>query len=186
MIEHRPVFRNLLFIPIVGLCIWSVLFIRGFTQGTPEEEAQSIIDQSGVQGGLIVHLYCGDGLLTEALQINDRFLVHGLSSQPESIQNIRQYLVSKNKYGAVSVDHLTGNRLPYRDNLVNLIVTEDLDDISMDEVMRVLAPNGVLMVKGTLGWGKTVKPRPAGMDEWNHYLYNAAGNAVSKDETISP
>ena len=184
--KSRPILGKLLFIPIVGLCVISVLFIRGFTQGTLEDQAQYIIDQSGVQGGLIVHLNCGDGLLTEALQINDRFLVHGLDSQIENIQSIRQVLISKNKYGPISVDQFTGDRLPYRDNLVNLIVAEDLGSISMDEVMRVLAPNGVLMLKGALGWGKTVKPRPAAMDEWNQYLYNAAGNAVSKDETISP
>ena len=56
----------------------------------------------------------------------------------------------------------------------------------MDEVMRVLAPNGVLLTKRMIGWKKTVKPAPAEMDEWNQYLHGADGNMVSKDGLIGP
>ena len=35
-------------------------------------------------------------------------------------------------------------------------------------------------------WTKTVKPRPAEMDEWTHYLYDASGNPVSHDLLVAP
>ena len=70
--------------------------------------------------------------------------------------------------------------------MVNLVVAENLGDISEDEVMRVLAPNGVLMARGLFGWKKTVKQWPEEMDEWNQYLYSAGNNPVSKDETVGP
>ena len=53
----------------------------------------------------------------------------------------------EDKYGEVSVVQFSGEQLPYVDNLVNLLVAEDLGDVSMDEVLRVLVPNGVAMVK---------------------------------------
>ncbi len=175
-----------LFFLIAGLGFLSALFVQGSSEGTPPEEAQDIINESGVQGGLIVHLNCGDGGLTEALRVSDSYLVHGLDPEIENVQTARQNILSKHKYGPISVDQLLDDRLPYRDNLVNLVVADDLGSVSMDEVMRVLAPGGVAMIRGTLGWGKTVKPWPPEMDEWNQYLYSAGGNPVSKDEAISP
>jgi len=184
--KSRTILGGLLLVLAGGLCLLSVFFVRASSEAIPADQAQDIIDESGVRGGLIVHIHCGDGSLTEALRISDSYLVHGLDSQIENVEAARQYIISKHRYGPVSVDRLGQNRLPYRDNLVNLVVSDDLGDISMDEVMRVLAPGGVAMIKGMLGWAKTVKPRPPEMDEWNQYLYNSGGNAVSKDETVSP
>lgn len=167
-------------------CLLFTVAFSGCSQYTPEEQANAILEQSGVKGGFIVHVNCGDGVLTEALKKNDSYLVHGLDTSKDNVTKAREYITSKENYGTVSVDRLTGNRLPYTNNMVNLIVAEDLGAIPMDEVMRVLTPNGVLMVKSGKGWDKTVKPEPAEMDEWNQYLYDAGNNPVSKDLTISP
>jgi outer membrane protein assembly factor BamB len=72
------------------------------------------------------------------------------------------------------------------DNLVNLIVSEDLGKIPPNEVMRVLAPNGVAYIKTGSKWTKTVKPRPKEIDEWTHYLHDASGNAVAADLVVGP
>ena len=61
-------------------------------------------------------------------------------------------------YGQVTIDRLSGNRLPYVDNLANLVVAEDLGAVAMDEVMRVLAPNGVAYVKRDGKWTKADIP----------------------------
>ncbi len=175
-----------LLLPIAGICFCAAFLGTGCSERTPADEAENIIERSGIQGGLIVHLHCGDGMLTQALKANERYLVHGLDASIENVEKARRHIASSGSYGQVSVDRLTGNRLPYTDNLVNLVVSEDFGDVSMDEVMRVLAPKGVAMTKGFLGWKVTVKPRPAGMDDWNQYLYSASGNMVSKDEIISP
>jgi outer membrane protein assembly factor BamB len=184
------IFKNLFSAALTVFCALAISVFTGCSgdraKDNPEDLAKVILDQSGVRGGFIVHVNCGDGVLTSALKMNDSYLVHGLDSNPDNVSKAREYITSKGEYGRVSVDRLADNRLPYTDNLVNLIVAEDIGHISMDEVMRVLVPDGVLMTETDNGWKKTVKPRPAEMDEWNQYLYNAGNNPVSKDSTISP
>ena len=183
--KNRTALSRLFYVPIT-LCIFSVILFQGCKKDSPSAQAKNILEKSGIQGGLVVHVNCGDGMLTETLKAGESYLVQGLDPSIENVQKARQYITSKQEYGPISVIHLTGNRLPYKDNLVNLIVAEDLGDISKDEAMRVLAPNGVLMTKGFFGWSKTVKPKPGTTDEWNQYLYNAGGNPVSQDDTIGP
>ena len=182
----RPISLKLVLFLIILLSIFSFTLVQVHSEVSPSNQAITILEKSGIKGGLIVHVNCGDGILTEALQANDSFLVQGLDKNEESIQKARQYILSKQKYGPISVDKLMGNYLPYKDNLVNLIVAEKLGNISKKEAMRVLAPNGVLMTKGVNGWNKDVKTKSDKLDEWNQFLYNASGNPVSNDETIGP
>ena len=105
--------------------------------------AQRIIEATGVSGGLIVHVGCGDGKLTARLPAGDGYLVQGLDADPDHVAKAREYIQSLGLYGKVSIDCCAGQRLPYVDNLVNLIVSEDLGAIAMDEAMRVLVPGGV-------------------------------------------
>ena len=144
-------------------------------------QAEQILDATGVKGGLVVHLGCGDGKLTAALRANGSYLVHGLDGDAGNIEKARDYINSRGLYGEISVEQWSGKILPYNDNVVNLLVAEDLGDVSTDEVMRVLCPNGVAYIKGK----KTVKPRPSDIDEWTHYLHDADGNAVAGDRQVA-
>ncbi len=148
--------------------------------------AQDIIDATGIQGGFVVHLGCGNAERTESLQVNSRYQVQGLDRDPAIVKAARQRLLENGKYGSVAVEHLVGNRLPYIDQLVNLFVAEDLDGIPMSEVLRVLTPKGVAYIKTDGEWKKTIKPWPSGIDEWTHYLHDAGGNAVAHDEVVGP
>ena len=182
--KNRSLVAKLVFIGSAVACF--SLLTLSCSRKTALEQAKSILEQSGVKGGLIVHIRCGDGALTHALKANGSYMVHGLDADDGSIQKARRFIASKGDYGTVSVDRLTGNRLPYNDNMANLVVAENLGDVPMDEVMRVLVPNGVALTKGMLGWKKTVKPRPAEMDEWNQYLYDSQGTMVSNDGIVGP
>ena len=152
----------------------------------PAGEAGEILAISGVQGGLVVHLGSGEGALTAALRADDRFTVHGLDRDGDHVASARRSLRQRDLYGPVTVDRLTGTRLPYIDNLVNLLVAEDLDGISREEVLRVLRPGGVACIRRDGGWTRIVKPRPPQIDEWGHYLYDASNNAVSRDTVVGP
>ena len=147
-----------------------------------------ILDATGVKGGLVVHVGCGDGKLTAELRANEKYLVHGLDADPSNIEQARGYIRSLGIYGKVSVEHWTDNSLPYIENLVNLVVSEDLGGISMDEVMRVLCPNGVAYIKNPdkSGWNITVKPWPDAIDEWQQYLHGPDNNAVARDTVVGP
>ncbi|MHC4178749.1 MAG: class I SAM-dependent methyltransferase, partial [Planctomycetota bacterium] len=154
-----------------------------------KEQADRILEASGVRGGLVVHLGCGDGSLTAALRANRSFMVHGLDRDPKSVAKAREHVRSLGLYGkSVSVDRLAGSRLPYVDNLVNLIVAEDLGNsgIGMKEVMRVLCPNGVAYLKQGGKWTRTVKPRPSEIDEWTHFMHDPSNNAVAHDSVVGP
>ena len=83
------------------LCLISPGAIRA---GDYAEQAKQILDTAGVKGGLIVHVGCGDGKLTTALRLNERYLVHGLDKDPACIAGIRERLQSEGLYGPVSVD----------------------------------------------------------------------------------
>ncbi len=109
--------------------------------------AGDILKRTGVQGGMVVHVGCGDGKLTAALHASDRYTVHGLDADSENVANARRHIQSLGIYGSVSVEQHTGDVLPYADNLINLVVVQDTQMVSMKEVMRVLVPEGVAYVK---------------------------------------
>jgi len=148
--------------------------------------ARRILQDTGIQGGLVVHLGCGDGRLTAALRATESYLVQGLDTDPANVDQARAYVRSLGCYGSVTIDRLTGPRLPYVDNLVRLLVASDLGNVPMEEVTRVLCPRGVAYVKRAGSWTKTAKPWPGNIDEWTHYLHDASNNAVSRDTVAGP
>jgi outer membrane protein assembly factor BamB len=152
--------------------------------GDYENEAKQILDATGIKGGLIVHIGCGDGRLTAAMRVNESYLVHGLDREANNVEKARENIKSLGIYGPVSVDRFDGKLLPYIDNLVNLVVTEDLGDVPMTEVMRVLCPDGVAYIKENGKWTKTGKPRPKELDEWTHYLHDPQGTMVGQDTVV--
>jgi len=153
---------------------------------TPADLAKSILESTDVNGGLVVHLGCGDGRLTVALRAGDAYLVHGLDADGGNVEKAREHVRSVGLYGSVTVEQFDADRLPYVDGLVNFVVVDDPGHVAMDEIMRVLAPGGVACVRDGDGWKQTVKPRPANTDEWTHMLYDATNNAVSKDGVVGP
>lgn len=119
-----------------------------------ERDAHQILETAGVLDGLVVHLGCGPssgsgqaGRLTAALHANDSFLVHGLATDWASIEAARKHIASEDLSEAVSIARFDGKHLPYRDSTANLVVAEALGDVPMTQVMRVLAPDGVALVK---------------------------------------
>ncbi len=145
-----------------------------------------IVTQAGVQGGLVVHVGCGDGKTTAELCANERYTVQGFDSSPKAVENARAWFQKQGLSARVSAEVWNKKTLPYVDYLVNLVVLEDAGSIPMEEVLRVLAPNGVALVRSGSSWTKTVKPRPAGMAEWTHGLHGVNGNIASGDSFVGP
>lgn len=150
------------------------------------EQARQILDASGVKGGLVVHIGCGGGKLTAALRANDSYMIQGLDTDARKVDQARKHIQSLGVYGKVTARGFDGAHLPYIDNMVNLVVSEDLGKAPMAEVMRILCPRGVAYIKKGKKWEKTVKPWPKEIDEWTHYLYDASNNAVSHDLVVGP
>ncbi len=150
------------------------------------ETGAEILEAAGVTGGLVVHLGCGDGQLTAELGAPKTFIVQGLDADRSNVDKARATIRRAGSYGKTSAASFDGRSLPYADGLVNLVVGTDLGSVTMDEVLRVLCPNGVAMIRENGTWKTTIKPRPAEIDEWTHYLYDAGNNAVSHDDQVGP
>ena len=159
------------------------LFLAPFAKG---DSAKEILEAAGVRGGFVLHLGCGDGRLTAALRADDSFVVQGLDTDARNIEAARKHIQSLGLYGKVSVGLLFGKRLPYVDNLATLVVSENPGAVPTDEIMRVLRPLGVACIKQGGQWVKTVKPWPAGIDEWPQHLYGGDNNAVAHDSVVGP
>ena len=166
---------------LAGLGVWTVTSAQARAMG-----AREIMAATGTRGGLVVHLGCGDGALTADLRVNASFVVHGLSTDHAVVAKAREHIRSRGLCGPVSVDWWNGRKLPYVDNLVNLLMAESPTGVATDEIMRVLVPNGVAYVRVAGAWRKTIKPRPPAIDEWTHYLHDPTNNAVAHDTVVGP
>ncbi|MCX7013503.1 MAG: PQQ-binding-like beta-propeller repeat protein [Candidatus Sumerlaeota bacterium] len=163
--------------------------------------AKEILEATGVKGGLIVHVDCGPsapstgsgqagsgqaGKLTAALRADERYIVQGLETDAARLAEARKNIQALGVYGPVSAIRYDGKRLPYAENLVNLIVAGQGCAVGREEMMRVLAPNGVAYVENGGQWTKTVKPWPKDIDEWSHYQHGPDGNPVARDRVVGP
>ncbi len=179
-------FGTLFALSLFMVCFCLMTNRQVVAQNAETKLANQIISESGVTGGLIVHFGCGDGKLTARLKVNNSYQVHGLDADRHNIKQAREHIQSLGLYGEVSVEQFSGTQLGYVDNMVNLFVAENLGDVTMQEVLRVLTPNGVAYIKQKNEWIKTIKPRPKNIDDWTHFMHDASGNAVAHDQVVGP
>ena len=146
------------------------------------QRAEQIISQAGFEGGVVVHVNCADSvLLSEIHRFKPNSVGHGLSSSGD-IEQVRKALFDAGVHGKIGVSEWAGGALPFVPNFVNLLIVDDGSAVSRDEALRVLAPLGTAIIDGEA----IVKTRPSEIDDWPQYLYDATGNAVSKDKAIKP
>ena len=164
-----------------ALCAGAVFALSAFSQ-----DVSSLIEEAKLKGGLISHIGCGNGETTAKLFKNETFLVHGLDTSEENIEKAREHIKSNGIYGKVSVELYNGEALPYVENLVNMIVCDERNNITDDELLRVLVPNGIAFVKENGKYRKIVKPIRKELDDWSHSMYDSAGGGISQDGIVGP
>ena len=126
---------------LLGVCV----FLSALTSfgSDPAKDAAVVLEESGIKGGIVLQLGIGDGRMLQFLRANESFQVQGLDTDPKKIAAVREAIFAQGTYGLVAVSSFNGKELPYIDNLLNLVVVDDLNSVSLDEVHRVLVPNGV-------------------------------------------
>lgn len=153
-------------------------------------EAKAVLETAGLKAGLCVHLGCGrtdSPGLTAALAENSALAVHGLALDEASLARARKEIEAHGMAGRALVEKVELKPLPYLPDLATLAVVEDLaalQGVTKEDILRVVAPNGVLCVKEGGKWTKTVKPRPKEMDDWGHIFHGADYNMVSNDKLV--
>ncbi len=168
----------------------------GFAATTAATEttqlAEQILKVTNVRGGFILHLGCGDGALTVCLEADDRYVVHGMDGDAANVAKARERIADAGLEDRVTVEHFSGDVLPFVNNLVNLLVMRDAGcGIQDKEIMRVLAPGGVLLkispeTRNLKPETLFRKPRPQEIDHWTHYMHGSDGNAVAADALVGP
>lgn len=123
-----------------------------------QETASQIVRSSCASGGFCAFVGSADADVALALAKQGAFQVHCLCTEPDTCTGVRKAIRSRGMYGTVSAGTLDGDRLPYTDNLINIVVVDSYPDlrkkgISLDEVVRVLVPLGTAFI-GTSGDAK--------------------------------
>lgn len=169
---------------VTTLCLYGLLALQTTLRA---DEASELLAQSGIKGGVVVHADCGDGSLTLKLRPSAAFQVQGLlRGTPAEVQALRLKAQQAGLSGVIGIDSWAGEHLPYIENFVNLLVVEKPGDIKREEILRVLAPLGVAMLRQAGRWEKISKPWPKEMDEWTHYAYDSKGNPTCRDMLVGP
>ena len=186
---------------IAGTAVSLLLVVGSAACAALSPDTESILAQSGLRRpGLCIHVGCTDGRLESELAESGTGYVEGLCFDGTRVRTIRTTLRRNGVSGKTTVLHLAGKKLPYPDNFVNLIVADDVSllakqGITPEEMVRVLAPYGTLLVKGSLalkglrpsgGWNRLDKPYPAEMDEWNQERHDAGRTSISGDSMVGP
>jgi len=168
------------------LCSLSSAF--GAEAEPASQQAAAILRAAEATGGLVVHLGCARGELTAALCADQRYLVQGLDAEADNVAAAREYLQSRRLYGRVSVRQWQDARLPYGDNLVNLLVISPGFSVDRTEIERVLRPDGVAVMLDAKSMPQKIhrKAVPKEIDQWTHYLHDAGNNAVAEDDRVGP
>ncbi len=209
ILDYTEVLKRLLgyvLIPTVLLASATPNALPAETRSAAEEAAASV----GIHGGLCAQVGGGGSAFAAPLAGTGRFLVHVLCPTDKAIEKARAELGAQGLYGLASIDRLdAGGRLPYTENVVNLLVipAASTAPVSLAEVKRVLCPDGVLLaapglftaaetkaaglsgvptVQAEQTWVASRKPRPAEMDQWSHARHSASGNPVSTDTLVAP
>jgi len=86
---------------LIGVTVLSGPDARGAQSGEVAQQAAAILKSAGVRGGLVVHLYCGNGQLTAALRADEGFLVQGLEADPGRIAQAREHIRRLGLHGGV-------------------------------------------------------------------------------------
>lgn len=127
--------------------------------------------------------------LVADLALPGEMLVHGIALDDDSLRQARDVVSSLAVDGFATIEKLPLEPLPYRRDLVNLMVVPDLAAASAagfttGEALRALAPLGKLCIRSQGTWTVTDKAVSPGMDEWTHNVHGPDGNRASRDSVV--
>jgi len=176
------------FLLALTLCLLS----RADSQSTESALVAELVQSAGTTTGLALHLGCGRSGTpdrTAALAQRTGMLVHGLALDEAACARAQRALEASGATGRAMVECVPVGPLPYLPDLANLVVVMDADALAAKgvthaELLRVLAPGGLLCLLKGDRWIKSVKPRPEETDDWTHIQHGPDGNMVSQDRVV--
>jgi len=133
--------------------------------------AQHLVEKAGVRKGLCAVLGGDDGTLAAEIAQASEWLVHVWEPDGAAVKAAQEALAEAGLYGTrVLVEKGPLDRLPYADNLIDVVLCaelsdQDLADLSLAEVLRVLRPEGRAIL-GRARLGGQAELSSANLREW--------------------
>ncbi len=192
---------------------------RSHAAETPASLAvEQVVQETGIDRGVCCMLGFDADVALQLVQSN-KFLVHILDADAETVAKVRR-IAERAGVGIdrVVVQQREPGRLPYADNMIDLLVATKITDVALgdlaaSEVLRVVRPEGAIVVGRDVGtdaakdvatrlkgWASTEaaktlggtaasfvffrKPIPAGVDQWPLWEHGPDNNPVSSDQII--
>ena len=137
------------------------------------------IQDAGFTGGLVAQVGSADLGLRD---LGERFHVRLLLREEAAVEEAAEAIDAAGLQGQFTVAAWDGGSLPFVGRALNALVLAEEGLVSREEARRALAPRGLLVTPE----GAEAMPVPDAIDDWTHYLYDSAGNAVSKDREVGP
>ncbi len=186
MRRFKCIYRAVQILAVVSAVCSCSAAMASWLWNSPAEKAM----KAGVAKGVCVVILTGDSMasLPCDLAASHKMLVHVIATSDEAMKAAQDAVATAKLEGFVTVEKLPLDPLPYRNDLINLIVVDDSTRASKsgykrEEAMRIVAPLGSLCVFGD-DKEITQKPVPPQMDEWTHDLHGPDGGLISKDKVF--
>jgi len=148
------------------------------------------VREAGIERGVCSVILTGDSMaaLPVELAAPGKMLVHVIAVNDGALAAASKAIAAAGMQGVVAIEKLPLNPLPYRNDMINLLVVDDSvkaaeAGYTRAEAMRVVAPFGALCVFGQDA-GITAKPLSPEMDEWTHDLHGPDGSILSHDKVF--
>ena len=115
-----------------------------------QKEAEGILDQSGISGGLCLVLGTNSPAIAEALTEQSSLYVQMLQPDQEKSQTWGMRVARRDDRDQLGVRNASFAADAYSSNLFNLIVVDNADSlapVSLADIDRILTPRGVVMFR---------------------------------------
>ena len=136
------------------MAVWLYLCLCSFALGSQAAEltAERILTSSDRSDGLCVTVNASDSELAVALAKRSKFVLQTLHGDADTVDAVRRTVDRCGLYGRVSARQASLQRLPYTENLVNLLIVNDYRQLqqqgmTIDEMSRVIAPYGQIWLE---------------------------------------
>ena len=151
--HNRLGFTSLILMAILISCLQPVVAAVAQPAEIGKKTIDMILGATWTKKGICVQIGCCDGTLTSEIASVGQWVVQALDKDSARVDKARAALQSKGLYGQASVDVGGFDRLPYEDNLIDLVVVDDLPQalgqkLALTEVARILTPNGTAAFGG--------------------------------------
>jgi len=135
-------FASLILLAILMSSLQPILAADAQPAEIGKKPIDMILGATWTKRGICVQIGCGDGTLTSEIASVSQWVVQALDKEPARVDKARAALQTKGLYGQASVEVGGFERLPYEDNLIDLVVVGDLHPSQKN---RERFENGVCM-----------------------------------------